>query len=64
MKSKDPLESVVAELQVRAGSLRRLARDSGISYDTILRIKNGENDPGYSRVKELYDYLFRKQVEA
>ncbi|MBH2008317.1 MAG: hypothetical protein I8H71_01320 [Xanthomonadaceae bacterium] len=40
------------------GDLPRVAEDSGISYDTILRIKNRQNDPGYSKVRALHDYLF------
>lgn len=34
-----------------------------MSYDTILRIKNGEGDPGYSKVRRLADY-FHHQAEA
>lgn len=52
---------VVAELQRRAGELNRVARESGIPYDTVLRIKNRENDPGYSKVATLYRYLFAAQ---
>ena len=54
----DLLERVVAELTARAGDLRAVARESGIPYDTILRIKNRENDPGYSKLRALYRYLF------
>lgn len=38
------------------GRLRQIAADTGISYDTILRIKNGEGDPGYSKVQTLATY--------
>lgn len=40
------LARVVAELQNRAGSLRVVAAESGVAADTVLRIKNSENDPG------------------
>ena len=53
----DLLARVVAELQNRAGSLRVVAAESGVAYDTVLRIKNSENDPGYSKVKALATYL-------
>jgi hypothetical protein len=49
----DLLERVVAELTARGGQLRKVAADSGLPYDTVLRIKNRENDPGYSKVRTL-----------
>lgn len=54
----DILERVVAELNERTGDLPRVARESGVPYDTVLRIKNRENDPGYSKVRTLHRYLF------
>lgn len=54
----DPLSQVVAELERRVGDLPRVAKDCGLSYDTVLRIKNRENDPGYSKVQRLHQYLF------
>jgi hypothetical protein len=50
-KHSDPLSQVVAELERRGGELPKVARDCDLSYDTVLRIKNRENDPGYSKVK-------------
>lgn len=61
-KHSDPLAEVVAELERRIGDLPKVAKDCGLSYDTVLRIKNRENDPGYSKVKALHDYLFLRQV--
>ena len=49
---------VVAELHKRPGEVRAIAAATGLSYDTVLRIKNGEGDPGYSKVKKLLDHLF------
>lgn len=54
----DLLERVVSELERRTGDLPRVARESGLPYDTVLRIKNRENDPGYSKVSALARYLF------
>lgn len=48
---------VVHALRERQGGLRRLADESGISYDTVLRVKNEENDPGYSTVVKLALHL-------
>ncbi len=62
MKHSDPLAEVVAELERRVGDLPKVAKDCGLSYDTVLRIKNRENDPGYSKVKTLHDYLFMGMV--
>lgn len=53
----DLLDLVVAELVRRAGRLRQVATDSGVPYDTVLRIKNRENEPGYFKVRKLADYL-------
>lgn len=58
----DLLVRVVAELESRKGDLPKVSRESGIPYDTVLRIKNRENDPGYSKVRALADYLFGSQV--
>lgn len=57
--TQDILDSVVTELNKRKGDLPKVAKESGVPYDTVLRIKNRENDPGYSKVRALYDYLFR-----
>lgn len=52
------LDAVVAELERRKGDLPNVAKESGVSYDTVLRIKNRENDPGFSKVRALHEYLF------
>jgi hypothetical protein len=56
----DLLAEVVEELGKRQGDLPKVARESGIPYDTVLRIKNKQNDPGYSKVLALHQYLFGK----
>lgn len=53
----DQLEFVRTALSGAVGGLPRVARETGISYDTILRIKNGEGDPGYSKVRVLAAYF-------
>jgi len=58
MNTKTLLDQVVAELEARTGSLREVADLSGIPYDTVLRIKNRENDPSYSKVPTLHTFLF------
>lgn len=60
----DLLERVVSGLNARVGDLPLVARESGLSYDTVLRIKNRENDPGYSKVRALADYLFGQATGA
>lgn len=57
MEHQDLLSRVVAELQRRTGDLRQLSQSVGLSYDTVLRIKNREGDPGYSKVRTLADHL-------
>jgi hypothetical protein len=63
MNELKALDRVVTELEIRTGSLRRVAEESGIPYDTVLRIKNRENDPTFSRVATLYGYLFGQKPE-
>ena len=58
----DLLEAVVAELERRKGSLVHIAQECDVPYDTVLRIKNRENDPGYSKVRALADVLFKRQA--
>ncbi|WP_043358845.1 helix-turn-helix transcriptional regulator [Methyloversatilis universalis] len=53
----DMISFVRRELAGRNGSLRRIAEETGIAYDTLLRIKNGEGDPGYSKVAHLASYF-------
>lgn len=50
---RDLLSVVVKTLNDRKGSLRDIARAAGMSYDTVRRIKNQENDPAYGKVKRL-----------
>lgn len=54
----DLLAEVVHELERREGQLTTIAREVGMPYDTVLRIKRQENDPGYSKVAALHRYLF------
>jgi hypothetical protein len=49
----DLLDAVVTELARRRGEIPAIARAAGMSYDTVHRIKNRENDPGYSKVRAL-----------
>ena len=62
MSEINMLEKVVAELTARTGDLRKVAIETGIPYDTILRVKNQENDPAFSRVALLHAYLFPVRV--
>lgn len=63
MSNQTILDQVVEELERRTGTgdLRAVAAESGIPYDTILRIKNRENDPAFSRVQHLHNTLFPKK---
>jgi hypothetical protein len=56
----DLLEQVVAALEARKGDLQSVAKATGVPYDTVLRIKNRENDPGYSKVAVLAAFLLPK----
>lgn len=56
----DTLQFVRDQLGANVGDLRRISRATGISYDTVLRIKAGEGDPGYSKVALLARYFERR----
>lgn len=60
----DLLDEVVQELNRRQGDLATVARETGMHYDTVLRIKRRENDPGYSKVAALHRYLFGPKSEG
>lgn len=60
----DLLDRVVGELTERTGDLRKIATACGMPYDTVLRIKNRENDPGYSKVRALALHLFGPDNES
>lgn len=60
----DILEEVVRELEKREGQLASIAREVGMAYDTVLRIKRRENDPGYSKVAALHRHLFSADAQA
>lgn len=59
----DLLTQVVAELERLKGDLARVARESGVPYDTVLRLKNRENDPGFSLVKRMHEHLFGAKTD-
>lgn len=40
--------------------MRKVATETGISYDTVLRVKNQESDPAFGLVLALHNYLFQK----
>lgn len=50
------LTIVRRRLEEDVGRLRLVAEETGIPYDTVLRIKNGEGDPGFSKVHRLASY--------
>jgi len=53
----DMLKLVQERLKDPNTVTKKVATDTGMNYDTVLRIRNGEVDPGYSKVKALYDYF-------
>jgi predicted transcriptional regulator len=59
----DLLHFVRDSLTRSMGDLPKVSRATGIPYDTVLRIKNGEGDPGYSKVQRLAEY-FEQQKAA
>lgn len=54
----DLLDAVVAELRRRQGELTQIAEATGINHKTLTRMRDRVNDPGYSKVKTLHEYLF------
>ena len=56
-ESGDLLARVVATLHQRKGSLRKVAKSADVSYDTVLRIRDGKHDPSYGKVKRLAEVL-------
>ena len=60
MTQTNMLLKVVAELNARSGNMRKIATDTGISYDTVLRVKNQESDPAFGLVLALHNHLFPK----
>ena len=57
MEQINLLSEVRTALEKRVGSLRLISEQSGVAYDTVLRIKNREGDPGYSKVEALARHL-------
>jgi hypothetical protein len=62
--SPDLRERVVAELGRRMGDLPAVSKQSGVPYDTVLRIKNCEGDVLYSNIRKLADYFGYDVVSA
>lgn len=55
------IQDVRTRLIELRGALTLVSKESGVSYDTVLRIMHGEGDPGYSKVEMLHNYLFKKK---
>ena len=53
----DKLHIIRDELERRKGDIRRISAEAGLSYDTVLRIKNGEGEPGFHKVEKLASVL-------
>ena len=51
------LDTIRQRLDASKGDLRRIAEATGVGYYTILRIKDGEGDPGFSKVDALKRYF-------
>ena len=62
------LQQVRDALHHQRGNLREIARESGVSYDTVLRIRDNETDPGFSKVAAIHAVLFpaksRQRISA
>ena len=54
---RDLLQHVLHCLDTTEASIATIAEGSGVGYDTVLRIKKGDHDPGYSKVRALGDYF-------
>ena len=50
-------KAVADELRARFGTLQNVARESGVSYDTVLSILHNEADVGICKVQRLAQYL-------
>ena len=64
MKDTDDLDFVVARLKESRGRLPRIHEETGIPVDTLRRIRDLENDPGYSKVRRLADYFKAQSAQA
>lgn len=42
---------------VRGAAMIQLAKDTGMSYDSVLRIRENKADPAYSKVQRLADHF-------
>ena len=58
MSKQSELEQVRAELRKRPRDLRHIAKVAGVSYDAALRIKSARGEPGYHKVRKLWEALF------
>lgn len=58
MNTTDQLAQVRAALESRRGGLVKVAADTGIPYDTVLRIKNEpDSTPAYTTVLKLAQFF-------
>ena len=64
MNRTDDLDFVVNCLKDSRGRLPKIEQDTGIPTDTLRRIRDRENDPGYSKVRRLADYFESQQARA
>lgn len=59
LQQADLLDQVVHELNSGKRNLAEVAKESGVSYKSVLRIKQRyDSDPGYSKVAALHRHLF------
>ena len=64
MNTPNLRQRVADELERRRGNMKRISVATGVSYDTLLRIKGLELEVGYSKVQTVHDYLFPAQTEV
>jgi len=56
--AKTLLDKVRHKLSGHAGAaLEEVATRTGVSYDTLLRIRDGRTDPAFGKVQRLAEYL-------
>ena len=60
----DLLQKTVELLKNTDVPSERVAADTGISITTLYAIRRGDNDPGYSKVARLYEYLSGKRISV
>lgn len=61
MEHIERIEDLRAKVLIRKGTWRKIAREAGLNYFTLIRFAHGTHEPMYTTVQKISGYFAREE---